>query len=419
MTFFRAAVLTGCALATGSKAASAQITIREITITNAVADKSFGAILDIRELSNGGVLVNDGGRRQLLLLNLQLKQSAVVLDSAGSAGRAYGPRPAPLIRYVGDSTLFVDGQARALLVLSPTGDLARVMAPVQPNDLVTLSYLPSGGDREGRLIYQSTDRSKPDPKRPNVMLRADSAPIVRANFETRRIDTLARVRLRVTTVRTESREVGSNWEHTNFVNPLPIFDEWAVTEDGSVAIVRGHDYHVDFIRQDGSKHSGPKIPFAWRPLTKADKEALVDSSRKARLVREQKSDNAPGSNTTGLVSSATLQARSTGAPVSSPPKFLEREVEIDEIPEYWPPVRRGSIRADRDGNIWMLPTTSSASLKGELIYDVADGRGNLLYRVRIPSGKAIAGFGRNGTIYLMQRSENPAQGWSLEKARLK
>jgi hypothetical protein len=44
-------------------------------------------------------------------------------------------------------------------------------------------------------------------------------------------------------------------------------DDWAVLADGSVAFVRGRDYHVDLVRADGTRASAVKIPFDWQRLT--------------------------------------------------------------------------------------------------------------------------------------------------------
>src|SRR5436190_22312719 len=63
------------------------------------------------------------------------------------------------------------------------------------------------------------------------------------------------------------------------INPLPIVDEWAVLADGSVAIVRGQDYHIDFVNPDGSLTVSPKIPFDWQRLSDEDKTAIIDSAR--------------------------------------------------------------------------------------------------------------------------------------------
>src|SRR5207244_2396230 len=68
------------------------------------------------------------------------------------------------------------------------------------------------------------------------------------------------------------------------ISPLRSPDEWAVLSDGTVGIVRGHDYHVDWILPDGTHGSTPKLPFDWKRLSDADKQKLIDSAKVAMDV---------------------------------------------------------------------------------------------------------------------------------------
>src|SRR5438046_904516 len=77
---------------------------------------------------------------------------------------------------------------------------------------------------------------------------------------------------------------------TMMMNPLPVVDEWAVLSDGSIALVRGRDYHVDWVRPNGTRESSPKIPFEWQRLTDEDKIAFIDS---VKAARERMAANAP------------------------------------------------------------------------------------------------------------------------------
>jgi hypothetical protein len=91
-------------------------------------------------------------------------------------------------------------------------------------------------------------------------------------------------------------------------------------------------------------------------------------------------------------------------------------VPLKEIADYYPPIRGGAARADLDGNLWVLPTTSAQSKSGELVYDVVSSKGVLLQRVRVPVGRSIAGFGHDGIVYLMYR--DGTTGWFLERAKV-
>ena len=69
---------------------------------------------------------------------------------------------------------------------------------------------------------------------------------------------------------------------TSEINPMPIIDDFAVVSDGSVAIVRGQDYHVDWVNPEGAVSPSPKMPFDWQRLSDEDKVAVIDSAKAAR-----------------------------------------------------------------------------------------------------------------------------------------
>ena len=86
------------------------------------------------------------------------------------------------------------------------------------------------------------------------------------------------------------------------------------------------------------------------------------------------------------------------------------------ISDFVPPIRMNTTMSDRDGNLWILPRVSSLSKRGELVYDVVNAQGELFERVRVPLGRAIAGFGKGGVVYLT--SGDMATGYYLERTRL-
>ena len=71
---------------------------------------------------------------------------------------------------------------------------------------------------------------------------------------------------------------------------------------------------------------------------------------------------------------------------------------------------------DLDGNLWILPTTSAQSQNAQVVYDVVNGKGELFQRVRMPSGRSVAGFGKGGIVYLV--SGDRTNGFFLERTRL-
>jgi hypothetical protein len=192
-----------------------------------------------------------------------------------------------------------------------------------------------------------------------------------------------------------------------------------------VAIIRGHDYHIDWIRPNGTRESSPKMPFDWRPLTDADKQAMVDSAQAQRLVAARNNslmDNRvdmhggwrplPGSvvlDTAALLySNNDAGVRLIVLPAPKP--------SADSIPDYYPPIRKDAAMADRDDHLWILPTTSKQSKAGELVYDVINTKGELFERVRVPLARFIVGFGRGGTVYMATGSLT--NGFIIERTTL-
>jgi hypothetical protein len=70
------------------------------------------------------------------------------------------------------------------------------------------------------------------------------------------------------------------------------------------------------------------------------------------------------------------------------------------------------VRADNDGNLWVRTTQPSDAGP---IYDVVNGKGELVDRVKLPFGRVISGFGP-GVVYMGVQDEKGAR---LEMARIK
>jgi hypothetical protein len=236
-------------------------------------------------------------------------------------------------------------------------------------------------------------------------------------------------------------------------DPLRAVDEWAVLANGSVAFVRGHDYHIDWIQADGSATSTPKLPFDWKRETDDDKQKLGDSLRAAQNPLLEKGYPAAEMTIRGPMPCTRPDlgrggdagrggGRSGGGggepppagalcterlqsipPVVGPPMLVRPPMppvadiyRAGPIPDYAPPMRARATMPDLDDNIWILPRVSTLSQKGELVYDVVNAKGELFERVRLPLGRAIAGFAKGGVVYMT--SGDIASGFSLERSTL-
>jgi hypothetical protein len=408
---------------------------------------TFGAIVGIRQSADGKVLVNDALYAQLSMFDSSLSNRVIVLDSVAGLSNSYGPRGAPLMPYVGDSSIFVDWNAQSFVVLDGHGRFVHGLALPSLREFRSAMTAGTGVDAKGRLVFRSM-RPNAHSASPTGIAYGDSIAIVRVDFDTRRVDTIARFARPLMNVTSQKFSDGSSSE-VWAVDPLQPVDEWAVLSNGAVAIVRGHDYHVDWIESDGSVHASGKIPFEWKHFTDQDKQRLADSVRDAqnatlengyplaemRVRGPMSCDDGRGGGGRSGDAGGRTGGRSGGSGEAPPPTGgctqmltggrgtlpplppLQDLTRAGRIADYEPPFGVGAVLADRDANLWILTKATKLSQHGELVYDVVNAKGELFERVRIPAGRAIAGFGKGGVVYLTEG--DVSHGFHLERSVLK
>ena len=435
-----APVLALCALANAA-AGQERPPLRPLGAVEATASEAFGSALTVRHLP-AGVLVNDIANRRVVLLDETLTLQRVVADSTDATATAYSGQMGGLIPFTGDSSLFVDPASMSMLLLDPQGNVARVMSVPRSQDAMMLAAPMAGApalDGRGGLVYRGSPRfemrrqATPQggggttafmpPQMP------DSTPVVRVDLGTRAVDTLGYVK--IPRVKMEfSRDENGRMSMSATMNPLPVTDDWAVLADGSVALVRGQDYHIDWIRPDGTRESSPKVPFDWRRLSDEDKVAFMDSvtAHRARLDsltppdtgaptdRPQQRRMRPRPDGAGVeVGARIMIAGPGGQSTVSGGRAQMSFVSPAELPDYQPVFFANSIRADADGNLWVA-TIPTRQRDGGIVYDVINGKGELIDRVQVPVNRTIIGFGRNGVVYLASTGGAPR---TLERARVR
>ncbi len=404
----------------------------------------FGSVSAVRPLPGGRVLVNDLVRRQLLLLDSTFATQAVIADTTAATANAYSGRTGGLIPYRGDSTLFIDPQSLSMLVIDGSGKVARVMAVPRPNDaqfMVGGPFGTPGFDSKGRIVYRGFTRPNlpPPPSgnepstAPRIPEQPDSAPILRVALATRALDTASFFKIpkaRASVVQTER-----GMSVTMMMNPMPVVDDWTLLPDGTLAVVRGADYHIDWLAPDGSRTSTAKIPFEWQRLSDEAKQTFLDS---AKVAMEANRARAVATNGGGNMTMAAPPAGgggggmivmrfdgpgapsggaggtgpgAGGAPMSMPMPAINM-VPPSDLPDYRPAFGTGATRADLDGNLWIR---TSKVANGGPVYDVVNRQGVLIDRVSFPFGRVIAGFGP-GVIYMGVRDDKGAR---LELARMR
>ncbi len=436
------ASLVAVALVSSLGSAQQRPPIRQLGAVVAKSTEPLAGVTGIRQLPGGGVLVNDPQKRRVLLFDPSLGTFTVVADSTSATANAYSGRIGGLIAYKGDSTIFVDPQSLSMLVLDGSGKVARVMSVPRSQDAMMLAVGGAAFDGAGRLVYRAPPNFRPPPLGPNGPITApdipDSAAVVRIDLTTRKLDTVAFIKTPKIKMDV-SRDDNGGFRMTTQANPLPVIDDWAVLSDGSVAFVRGKDYHVDFVNPDGTKTSAAKVPFEWQRLTDDDKVAFLDSLKAARA---RLGANAPtigfggGGAGGGAPQMVIIGGPGGGAGerggaggAGTPPRGDIRVtgpggaggnvqfnfVPANELPDYKPPFFVGNLRADTEGNLW-IRTIPTKAIPGGPVYDVINRKGELVDRVQIPQNRTIVGFGPEGTVYLAARNDTTVY---LEKAKLR
>lgn len=260
--------------------------IQKIATASAVSTEQIGSINGVRELPDGRVLVNDGTRRRLLLMDTTLHTVRIVLDSLSEIANTYGVRTGALLPYRGDSILFIDPASYAMVVLDKDANIARVRSVWRVQDVSWVTNTSGtwgwpGLDAQGRMVYRVPARPAPPLKPPPAGVPyfppdPDSAFIVAVNLETRTTDTLGAIRIPKSDMRIRmTADRGFNFDQV--INPLPATDEWAVLPDGRVAFVRWRDYRIEYLNPDGKLTSSQKLPYDWQHMSDDDKQHMVDS----------------------------------------------------------------------------------------------------------------------------------------------
>ncbi len=248
--------------------------------------------------------------------------------------------------------------------------------------------VPRYTDARGRLYWSGQPFAAPTPGG-GPPKTVDSIPLVRYDRTTKKTDTVAYMRVAKNNVQT-SGSAGSMSVRVGVSNPFQPRDEWAVTPDGRVAVLRSPEYRVDWYGPNG-KSSAPAIPYDQIKVTEKHKQEWRDS-------RKQQ---------TSLMVTMNNGQRSvrTGPPPADMP-------DPGDWPELMPPFLDNSVFVAPNGMIWVSRTREAGDAPN---FDVIDASGKVAMRVELPKKTRLVGVG-NGTVYATRSDDDDLQ--YLQRYRL-
>jgi hypothetical protein len=411
----------------------------ERTSADSLAFKSVSTVL---AMPGGRVMINDGVGRRVVVLDSTLSHVTLAADTTAATANAYGSSFATLIRYRGDSALLIVPSTLSMFVLAPNGSTAHVMAIPRPDEAQRMAegFGMPAVDPRGRLIYfhgalpgvmtltlgmtllengRPTEivqrlREHSDPPFAVGKVRSDSGMLLRVDLESRVVDTAAFIQVPKFERDVKVDNDGKLQAIATTPDPLPVIDQWTMLRDGTLAVVRGRDFHIDWIDASGKRTSSARIPFDWTRIDDARKNALIDST--VEFWQKLYDDRGDGRGAArGGSASNGGRAGAGGAGSARPPAApnIVARPNPNDVTDYVPPFGERSAMTDADDNVWVR---TSEMADGRPVYDVVNRRGELIDRVQVPKYRTIAGFGP-GVVYL---AVAVATGQvHLERARLK
>lgn len=379
----RRVVLGIAALAVAGPAA-AQVRTEQLTRADATFPEPFTRIVGLRELSDGRLLIADQLERHISFLDFASGTVREIGRRGGGPGEY--ERPGALLPLPDDHTLLVDVGNMRLTRITPGGELDKESRPMMTPDGALIR--PSFTDAQGRLYYSSAgivtagEASGSQP---------DSTPVLRWDPASDVTDTVA-------TFYSPSAARGGGGTRISFgggsggvsltgvqFRPFPTRDAWAAAPDGGVAVARSVGYRLDWFRESAVA-PGPEITYDPVRIDDAEKEAWAEQM---------------GNRTASF---RTLGGSGSGGGTVQMPK-----PDLDEVdfPDQKPPFPASGVRTTPEGNVWVL-RHQRARDESRPLYDVFDGSGQLIRRVRLPEGRRLVGFG-DGVLYAVATDEDDLQ----------
>jgi hypothetical protein len=359
---------------------------RVLSKPDAEFSEPFTNVGGVRELKDGRVVVIDPRDKIVQVVDFKSGEGVKV----GREGSGPGEYAVPLriVPLPGDSSGVYDMLNSRLLVVLPNGKPGPFVTIDQPQaggpggaTVRIGSAMPRFADARGRLYWTGpafTPGAGDGPPK-----SADSVPVLRYDRASKKTDTLAWVRVPRNNVQTSGGS-GNMQVRIGVSNPFTARDEWGVTPDGRVVVLRSPEYRVEWYGPSG-RGTTSTIAYDRVKVTEKHKAQWRESRRQQ---------------TTMMVTMKNGQRSvQTGPPPANMP-------DPGDWPDVMPPFLDNAVQVAPNGLVWVNRTRDANDDTPN--YDVLDASGKVAMKVELPKGTRLVGLG-NGVVYTTRTDEDDLQ----------
>ena len=349
----------------GSPGGSSDSGILATLELDAAYPEAFSYLSGVRELPDGRLFAADPLSQVLLRVDMDGETA----DTLGRVGEGPGEyqQPDAVFPLPGDSTLLVDIGKTYLTVMGPDGGFHGGQSMALPSEEgIPTVIIPNAVDGSGRIYYQGMGGMRDGPQ--------DSISVSRYDRTTNSSEVI------VQAWRTEP-VITRSGDNVSMSRPRMVpNDDWAVGEDGRVAVVRANGYFVQWIMPDGSVITGPETPFEAIGISRAHKEANLEESSSAGLSIAVMMTSSGGTSMQMSRGGGGMRMGGDGPTVDG-----------ETWGETFPPFRDRSARVSPANDLWVqrwLPANRDPRM------DIFGPDGVRKGSVVTPRGAELIGFGR-------------------------
>lgn len=381
----RTVTVAALAFAVATPLAAQQVPLRDLPKPTREIEDPFSAVTGITEIRPGQVVVVDATEVTVTHLDFAT-QAKKTIGRTGSGPGEY-TNPIGVIRLPGDTLLVFDAQAGS-------GGAAMRLVKFLPNLAAGTTMNMMAFNTVDTSVVQGTifvDRAGHFYSTSIKLIMGPTGPTPADSMQLVRFDLAATPTFtKLGAIRTpqsgnqERRAEGNRIIVRVPFNGLSLADAWTLLPDGTIAIIRGKGYTVEFLGRDG-KTTGPfSIPYERIRVTEADRKAELDFQRE--------------------------QLNSVKAMINkSMPPNLVLDIDITPPPSWpaeYPPIAAIVAWPTPSGQVWVRRAVP-ARLDREQ-WDVIDRSGKLVQRWQLPPKTRLVMVG-NGSVYTVRTDEDDLQ----------